>query len=85
MAQIDDLTLEVGDTGVVLKFTARNGTSAALDVEQLAARHDGDVREVLLAWCGDRRTHRKPHVEGHLILEWRRDWVGSRRTSWDDE
>jgi hypothetical protein len=62
MAQIDNLTLEAGDTGVVLKFTARNGTSAALDMEQLAARCEGDIREVLLAWCQDRRTHDKPQT-----------------------
>ena len=62
MAQIGNLALEVEDTGVVLKFTAGNGTSTALNLEQLAARYEGDVREVLLAWCQDRRTRRKPQT-----------------------
>ncbi len=58
MAQIDDLTLELGDA-VLLKFTAPDGAAAALDVEQLAARCDGELRAVLFAWCRDRRTRRK--------------------------
>ena len=62
MAQIDDLTLEVGEAGVVLKFIGRDGAVAALDVEQLAARYEGDVRDTLLAWCRHRRSHRKPQT-----------------------
>ena len=59
MAQIDDLTLEIGDTGIVLKFIAQNGRVATLDIERLADRYGDDVREVLLSWCQDRRDRRK--------------------------
>ena len=58
MAQIDNLTLEVRETGVFLVFAAQNGATAAVDVGQLASRKE--AREVLLAWCRDRRTSAKP-------------------------
>jgi hypothetical protein len=59
MAQIDNLTLEVREDGVFLVFAAQNGATAAVDVGQLAGRKEG-AREVLHAWCRDRRANSKP-------------------------
>jgi hypothetical protein len=60
MAQIDNLTLEVREDGVFLRFVAQNGAAAMFDVVQLAARQEEDVRDALLAWCHDRQINRRP-------------------------
>jgi hypothetical protein len=60
MAHIDNLTLEVRDNGVFLIFSTQNGATTALDVNWLASREEGEVRDVMLAWCRDRRANVQP-------------------------
>jgi len=56
MDQTDNLSVHVTADGTVVEFAARNGNSTALNIESLADRLDGSVRDVLLAWCHDRRN-----------------------------
>lgn len=69
MAQIDNLTLDVRENDVFLTFVARNGAAAVLNVEQLADHYEGDVREVLLAWCQDRRTRPLAEQKNRLLVQ----------------
>jgi hypothetical protein len=60
MAPTEDLIVEVKEDGVLIRFAARNGTEAVVDVADLAARFDGAIRETLLAWCRDRTSAAPP-------------------------
>jgi hypothetical protein len=70
MAQIDNLTLKVHENGVFLVFTAQHGATAEVGIDRLADREAGEVREVLLAWCHDRRIDPKPQAseQRHRLL-----------------
>jgi len=69
MAQIDNLAIDVRENGVFLTFSAAGGTTASVDIEQLANRHDGEVRDVLLAWCQDRRNGTAPERTNRLLVQ----------------
>ena len=47
--------MEVQKHTVVLVFAARDGDEVSVDVQDLAMLCDGPARDVLLAWCLERR------------------------------
>ena len=69
MAQIDNLAIDVRENGVFLAFTASGGATASVDIEQLASRHEDEVRHVLLAWCHDRRSRTAPERTNRLLVQ----------------
>lgn len=69
MAQIDNLAIDVRENGVFLTFSASGGITASVDIEQLASRHEGEVRDVLLAWCQDRRNLTAPERTSRLLVQ----------------